>query len=357
MIFSFLICLCGCNEKREPAKEIAYPVQTAQAFSQSTPIFLETLGHIESLNSIEIRSRIEGSLTGVFFEEGQEVKEGSLLFTIDSKPYQAALRQAEGILEENLANLALAQEKVKRYRTLAQDDYYSQIDYETLQTNFAAATAIVEQNRAEVDKARIDLDYCWIYAPIDGMLGILNVDYGNLVAAPNGNSDPLVKLNQMAPIYATFSVPEYQLPKIQKAYKKQVLAVQAAYNTFDEEPFSGTLAVLNNEVDPNTGMIKLRALFDNKDRSLWPGQFVRVRLILETIPEGIIIPFSAVQMTLTDPIVFVVRPDSTVEQRKVSLGQRDGENILVLSGVKAQEKVVVSGQMNLSSGVKVYESL
>ncbi len=356
-IVFFLLLTCGCSEKA-PQKEIfAYPVKIGEASLKTVPIFIETLGHIESINSVDIRSRIEGNLTGVFFTQGQEIKQGCLLFTIDSKPYEATLRQAQGILEENRANLALAQEKVKRYRILAQDDYYSQIDYETLQTNFAATTAIVEQNTAAVDRAKINLDYCWIYAPIDGMLGILNVDYGNLVAAPDGTSDPLVKLNQMAPIYATFSIPEYQLPKIQKVYKKQTLKVLAAYDTFDQESFAGSLFMLDNSVDPNTGMIKLRAIFDNTDRSLWPGQFVRVRLILESIKDAVSIPFSAVQMTLTDPIVFVVRPDSTVEQRTVSLGQRDGDHCLVLSGVKAGEKVVVEGQMNLFSGAKVHEPL
>lgn len=317
------------------------------------PIFIETLGHVESITSIDIRSRIEGELTGVFFTQGQEVKQGDLLFTIDSKPYEAALKQAQGALDESLASRALAEEKVKRYKILAKEEYYSQLDYETLQTNLATTTALVVQNQAALDSAAINLDYCWIYAPIDGMLGILNVDFGNLVASPNGSSNPLVTLNQMDPIYVTFSIPEFQLPSIQKAYKKATLQVLAAYDQFDADSFSGNLFMLDNTVDVQTGMITLRGIFNNPDRSLWPGQFVRVRLILSTMPNAVVIPFAAVQMTLTDPIVFVVKDDNTVEQRTVKLGQREDENVIILNGLKGGEKIATDGLINLYQGARI----
>ena len=180
----WILCLIltACASKKAPPPAPAYPVQIGTSAVKSMPLFLETLGHVESITSIQIRSRIEGELTGVFFRQGQEVKQGDLLFTIDSKPYEAALKEAQGALEQNLANLALAEEKVKRYKILAKEEYYSQIDYETLQANFASAAALVQQNQGALDNAKINLDYCWIYAPIDGMLGILNIDYGNLVA-------------------------------------------------------------------------------------------------------------------------------------------------------------------------------
>ena len=354
--FPILITLiaASCSHAPTPKPAPSFPVEIGQAVQQNTPIFIEALGHVESITSIEIRSRIEGELTGVFFTQGQEVKQGDLLFTIDSKPYEAALKQAQGTLEESLANLALAEEKVKRYKILAKDEYYSQIDYETLQANQAATAALVQQNQAALDSAAINLDYCWIYAPIDGMLGILNVDYGNLVASPDGATTPLVTLNQMTPIYVTFSIPEYQIPQVQKAYRKNELQVLAAYDDFTGETFSGKLFMLDNAVDQQTGMIKLRAIFENDERQLWPGQFVRARLILSTMPDAVIIPFSAVQMTLSDPIVFIAKDDNTVEQRTVKLGQRDGENVIALSGVKGGEKIITDGQINLYPGAKIF---
>ncbi len=354
--FPILIALlaASCSHAPAPKPTPAFPVEIGQAVQQSTPIFIEALGHVESITSIEIRSRIEGELTGVFFTQGQEVKQGDLLFTIDSKPYEAALKQAQGALEESLANLALAEEKVKRYKILAKDEYYSQIDYETLQANQAATAALVQQNQAALDSAAINLDYCWIYAPIDGMLGILNVDYGNLVASPDGSTTSLVTLNQMTPIYVTFSIPEYQIPQVQKAYRKNELQVLAAYDDFTGETFSGKLFMLDNAVDQQTGMIKLRAIFENDERQLWPGQFIRARLILSTMPDAVIIPFSAVQMTLSDPIVFIAKDDNTVEQRTVKLGQRDGENVIALSGVQGGEKIITDGQINLYPGAKIF---
>ena len=351
LIIPFLFTSCA---KKTPPPPPAYPVEIGMAVSKPMPLFLEALGHVESITSIQIRSRIEGELTGVFFTQGKEVRQGDLLFTIDSKPYEAALKEAEGALEQSLAELALAEEKVKRYRILAKDEYYSQIDYETLQANFASQAAAVQQNQGAVDSAKINLDYCWIYAPIDGMLGILYVDYGNLVAAPDGNTDPLVILNQMAPIYVTFSLPEFQLPQIQRAYKKRELKVIAAYDRFDEETFEGALFMIDNQVDPKTGMIKLRATFDNEKRDLWPGQFVRTRLILSTLQNAVVIPATAVQMTLTEPIVFVVKQGNTVEQRTVKLGQREGDEIIVLEGLKGEEKIVTEGQINLFNGAKIF---
>lgn len=343
----------SCHKKQLQAPTPSYPVQIGVAKAQDTPIFIEALGHVQPITSIDIYSRIEGELTGVYFNQGQEVKKGDLLFTIDPKPYQAKLKTAQGLLEETMANLSLAEEKVKRYKTLTKDEFYSQIDYETLQANMAASTAQLISNQGQVDSASINLDYCWIYAPIDGMTGILNIDYGNLVCV--NCQTPLITLNQMAPIFVTFSIPENQLPNIQKAYRDNTLVVQAAYEDFKaEEIFEGTLYMLDNAVDQKTGMIKLRAIFENKNRELWPGQFIRNRLILKTMKNAVIIPFTAVQMTQTNPIVFVVNEDMTVAQRVVKLGQRQDDEVIVLNGLKAGEKIVIEGQMNLYSGSKVF---
>lgn len=345
-----LLVLTACHKKQVAPVVPSYPVKTGVAVQKEAPIYIETLGHVDSITAINIKSRIEGELTGVYFTQGQEVKKDDLLFTIDPRPYQAALKEAQATLDQNLANLALAGEKVKRYRTLAKDEYYSQIDYETLQANFAATSALVEQNRAQLDTALINLNYCWIYAPIDGMIGLLQIDFGNLVA---DNGTTLTTLNQMAPIYVTFAIPEFQLPQIQKYYGKGTLKVLASYEDFTEGNFEGKLFMLDNSVDQNTGMITLRALFENTKRELWPGQFIRTRLILYTIPDAVIVPYTALQLTQAGPVVFVVKDDMTVEQRPVTLGQREDANIIILKGITSGEKIVTEGQLNLFNGAKV----
>jgi multidrug efflux system membrane fusion protein len=351
--FCFLFLACGgCSKKQISVPPPAVPVHITQVVTRDAPVFIEALAHVDSITSIDIRSRIEGELVGIYFQQGQEVKKGDLLFTIDPKPYEAALKQAEATLEQNLANLALAEEKVKRYKSLAKDEYYSQIDYETLQANFAATKALVQQNRAQVDSAKINLDYCWIYAPIDGMTGILQIDYGNLIA--NDGTTPLTTLNQMDPIFLTISVPEFELPRIQKYHRQNPLTITAAYETFNEEVFAGTLYMFDNSVDPQTGMIKVRGLFKNPSRNLWPGQFIRSRIHLYSIPDAVIIPFTGVQMTQDGPTAFIVKNDWTVEQRKIELGQREDENVVILKGISVGEQVVIEGQLNLYPGAKVF---
>lgn len=349
------LLLAACHKKETAPVIPVYPIKVGVAEQKEAPIFIETLGHVSSITAINIKSRIEGELTGVFFTQGQEVKQNDLLFTIDPRPYQAALKEAQATLEENLANLALAAEKVKRYRTLAKDEYYSQIDYETLQANYAATAALVEQNRAQVDSALINLNYCWIYAPIDGMMGLLQVDFGNLVA---NDGSTLTTLNQMAPIYVTFSIPEFKLPLVQTQVKKNGgdirLKVLAAYEDFTSgDVFEGKLFMIDNAVDQKTGMITLRAIFNNTDRELWPGQFIRTRLVLYVMPDAVIIPYTALQLTQKGPIVFVLKDDHTVEQRPVTLGQREDSNIVILQGLKSNETIVTEGQLNLYNGAKV----
>lgn len=347
-----LALLSACHHKKPHTVTPKYPVQIGVAAQKEAPIFIEALGHVDSITQINIKSRIEGELTGVYFTQGGEVKKGDLLFTIDPRPYQATLNQAKAALEQNLASLSLAAEKLKRYRTLAKDEYYSQIDYETLQANYAEASALVEQTKAQVESANINLNYCWIYAPIDGQTGLLQIDYGNLVA-DNGNT--LTTLNQMTPIYVTFAIPEFQLPQVQKRFGKEELKVLAAYEDFtdQDEIFEGKLFMMDNSVDPNTGMITLRALFENGKRELWPGQFIRTRLILYTIPKAVLIPYTAVQLTQNGPVVFVVKENMTVEQRTVVLGQREDDNVIILKGIAAEEKIVIEGQINLYSGASV----
>jgi len=350
-LFFFSAFLFACSSKKEVPRAPSYPVEITDVTQAKVPIYIDALGHVDPIVSINIKSRIEGELTGVYFQQGREVKKDDLLFTIDPKPYEAALKQALATLDQNRATLALAQEKVKRYQLLTRDEYYSQIDYETIQSDYAAQLALVAASEAQVASARINLDYCWIYAPIDGMMSILYVDYGNLI----GNNDQdLASLKQMAPIYVTFSVPEVKLPQIQKYRRENTLRVLAAYEDFSGEVFEGKLDILDNQVDPKTGMILLRAVFENTKRELWPGQFVRTRLVLCVKEDAVVIPNTVVQQTISGPVAFVVKEDMTVERRALKLGARQDLSIIVLEGLSAGEKVVSEGQINLSDGVRVY---
>ena len=350
-LFVCLLLAAGCSKKAPPAPP-SYPVQIGQAETKAVPLYIESLGHVESIDTVQIRSRIEGELMEVYFREGQEVKKDDLLFTIDPRPYQATLKSQQALLEESLANLAIAEEKVKRFAQLTRDEYYSQIDYETLQANFASAAASVKGNEANVDSAAINLNYCWIYAPIEGLTGILQIDKGNLVSADG--QTPLITLNRMTPIYITFSIPEMYLPSVQKAHRKEPLAVQAAFENFQDGYFEGKLQMFDNSVDTSTGMIKLRATFTNSDRCLWPGSFVRTRLILQTLEKAVVIKAAAIQQTLSGPIVYAVKSDGCVTICKVKLGQREQDDIVVLEGLKGDETIVIEGQLNLYEGAKIF---
>lgn len=352
LLFLFLF---SCSSKKPVEKEMVFPVKITLVEEKDTPIFIEALGHVEPITSVEIRSRVEGEIVKIYCKEGDEVQRGDPLFEIDPRPYEIAFRQMKALLEQNLANLALAQEKLKRYKILAKEEYYSQIDYETLQANYISTSALVDQNRAQLDQARLNLDYCTITAPITGRLGTLNVTYGNLVSAPDGTSSPLILLNQMDPIYVSFFIPEYLFPKVQRKGKN--LCVLASYEDFEDSFFEGNLFMLDNQVDPKTGMVQLKAIFLNDKRALWPGQFLRVRLVLEILEKAKIIPFSAVQMTMQEPIVFVVTEEGKVEERKVELGQRDKDQVIVTKGLKKNEQIVLEGQMNLYDGAKVHAHL
>jgi membrane fusion protein, multidrug efflux system len=349
--FFILLVLAACHKPKVEPPTPTYPVSVSVAEQKEAAIFLEALGHVEAITSVQIRSRVEGELTGVYFTQGQEVKKGDLLFTIDSRPYEASFKQAKATFEQNAAALALAEEKVKRYRLLAKEEYYSQMDFETLQANFASAKALVAQNEAQVEKALLDLNYCKIYAPIDGLTGALQIDQGNLITDAG---DPLVTVNQMSPIYVTFSLPEFQLSQVQKHRGQNSLKLLATFDDFTQDPFVGELFMIDNAIDSKTGMIQMKGLFNNEKKALWPGQFIRVRLILYSIPSAVVIPYAAIQLTQKEPIVFVLKEDNTVSQRRVKLGQREDDQIVILEGVKVGEKIVTEGQLNLSEGVKVY---
>ncbi len=350
-IFFALILLCSSCSKEKPEAPSPIPVKVQKVEPRDAPIFIDTIGHVDPVVKVEITSRVKGELTGVYFKQGDFVSKGDLLFTIDPRPFQATLDRAKASLEQNLASLKFAEEKVMRYASLTKEEYFSQIDFDQFQTDVETFSALVKQNQADVDQASVNLEYTWIYSPLDGRTGILKLDQGNLVR--DDERQILISVNQITPIFVTFAVPERDLPNIQEYQKEGKLQTLVAFEDFSEKSFCGCLEIIDNMVEQQTGMVKLRALFANKNEDLWPGQFVKTRLILTTLKNSIVIPNQAVDITTTGTFVYVVKDDKTVEQRKVKTGQREMNDIIILDGLKAGETIVTEGLINLYPGASV----
>ncbi|HEX2579459.1 MAG TPA: efflux RND transporter periplasmic adaptor subunit, partial [Rhabdochlamydiaceae bacterium] len=302
--------------------------------------------------SARIKPQAQGIIIAKYFTEGQEVQKNDLLLMIDPAPYQAELDRANAELAKNLATLRQAKDTVERYTTLVQDAYVSKLDYDRYVTNAATADAAVNQSRADVEKAQIDLSYCTITAPFKGVTSKLQIDVGNYVPIGGyGDTENIILvLNQISPIRVSFYVPEKDLPRITTLQQENSLKTTVILNN---ECIEGTLYLINNEVDEQTGTILLQALFTNEDQKLWPGQYLDVRLILETKKDAVLLPSQAVHIGQDGPYVYIVKSDNTVELRKVKTGQKEDERLIVESGVEPGETVVLEGQLNLYPGAKV----
>ncbi len=344
----------SCSKKKKQPQERTFPIKSAKATKKDALIFIDTIGHVRSLASIKIKSRIEGELIEVYFKEGQEVQEGDLLFSIDPRPYIAQLERTKGELKENVANLQLARDKVSRYSALVKEEYISELDFDSLTTDVLRYEALIDQNKADIEKAQINLDYCQIYSPINGVTGILQIDKGNLIAQ-EGNV-PLIRLDQITPIYVDFSIAEKDFPKVQHYSKIHSLQIRAAYDDIEHHYKEGDLQLYDSYVDMQTGMIKLRAIFKNTDKELWPGEYVKTRVILTTQKDAVIIPYQSVQLTTAGPVVFIVQKDQTVKMQKIKLGQREDENVIVNEGIKENDEIVTDGQLNLYDDAKIFYS-
>jgi len=340
----------GCDKKtptsfeRPPA-----PVVTAPAVAQDVPLYIDAVGKIAAREVVSIQPQVSGRITKIHFSDGADVKTGDLLFTIDPRPYQAQLNQAEANLAQAVAALNLAKVNFARVESLSDSRAVSRQDYDTKKNAVQAAEAVVNQNRAAVESARLNLEYARIRSPIDGRTGQRNVDAGNVVSANNGS---LVVIQRLDPIYADFTVAEKQLGAVQRNMTKRVLRVEVRLPE-EVEPREGKLTFLDNSVQEGTGTVKLRATLANRDRRFWPGQFANVRLILSMQEDAVLIPADAPQMSAKGPFVYVVKEDSIADLRPVMLGQRQGDRVVITDGVKAGERVVVQGQLGVTPGGKV----
>lgn len=329
----------------------AIPVLVATAAQKSVPLQIRAVGNVEAYAVVSVKSQVTGVLTQAHFKEGQDVKKGQLLFTIDPRPLEAALRQSEANLARDTAQLRNLREQVKRYAELVEKQYVSREQYDQIRTNADAAEAVVEADKAAVENAKVQLSYCYIYSPINGRVGSLLVNEGNLVRVNDGS--PLVVINQVNPINVTFAVPESHLADLRRHMAGGELRVEASFSSDEGRPERGKLEFVDNAVDRSTGTVKLKGVFTNSERRLWPGQFVNVALTLTTEAGAVVIPSEAIQVGQEGQHVFVVKEGNRVEMRPVTIQWTDLGEAIIAKGLTPGEQVVREGQFLLGPGSRV----
>lgn len=373
--------LTACSGNRTNAKTEAspIPVRIASVVQKDVPVEVIAIGNVQAYSTVSVKSLVSGELMDVFFKEGQEVQKGEVLFKIDSRPFEAALRRAEGNLARDQAqakqaeaNLAKdtaqaknAETQSSRYENLYKEGVVAKEVYDqfrtsaesndaTLQADRAAieyAAATIRSDRAAIENAKLDLENCTIRSPINGRTGYLIVHQGNIIKA--NDVPPLVVINQIQPIYVTFSVPEQHLTEIKRQMAAGNLEVSVVVPKSEGHTVVGVLTFIDNMVDITTGTIRLKGTFANQERLLWPGQFVNVVLTLSRRPNALLVPSQAVQSSQTGQYVFVVMPDLKAEYRSIKIGATVRNEIIVEQGLMAGEEVVTDGQLRLTAGARV----
>jgi len=354
------------------------PVVVAIAKTRDVPVELDIIGNVEASSTVTIKPQVSGELTKVLFREGDFVKAGDPMFEIDRRTLEAQIRQAEANLARSealsrqaqanlardIANTEYAKSQAGRYDELAKEGVISKEQDQQFQSQAQAQTealaadraaiesskADIAANRATIDNLKVQLGFTTIRSPITGRTGTLLVKQGNIVSA---NQSELVTINQLQPVFVSFAIPESQLKHVASRFGKEKIEVLAAPQAGGEDPHRGLLTFYENTVDPNTGTIKLRGTFANEDRKMWPGEFVRVRLRLDVLPNAVVVPNEAIQTGQDGQFLYVVKQDRTVESRPVTTSARVGQELVVESGLQAGETVVTEGQLRLAPGMKV----
>jgi multidrug efflux system membrane fusion protein len=343
LLFAILVLFSGWRfyvQKKNAAKANQPPVRpvlVTKVVSKDVPVYLDEIGTCAAYETVQVQAQVTGVITSRHFQDGSDVKKGDLLFTIDPRPYQATVDQAK-------AQTILDQITLKRQQQLRARNVVAPQDLDTAQANTAKSEAVAEA-------AQVNLDYCYIKSPINGRVGLRNVDVGNLV---NPSSPSLVTIQGLDPIYTDFTVAETDLALVRKYLGGPNVKVETRDPDGKVAPRLGDLYFIDNAVQPGSGTVKARAVTPNPDRALWPMEFVRVRFILDQINDAKLVPAQAVQISQNGPFVFVVKPDNTVDLRPVKPGQKqDGDLTVIESGLKADETVVVTGQLALAPGSHV----
>jgi len=341
----------GAREGRKGAKgPPAVPVTVALVAQETVPIELRAIGNVEAYSTVALKARVDGQIVEVNFREGAPVKKGEILFRIDPRPYEAALRQAEANALRDVSARNQARSQDRRYQDLLEKNFVSKEAYAQIRTNAETAEAVAKASQAALENARLNLEYCTIRSPLDGYVGKALLQAGNLVKA--NDVSPLVVINQVRPIYVNFAVPEQNLPEVRKYRAAGPLRVETLLDP-GAPPVQGQLIFVDNAVDPSTGTIRLRAQFENADAALWPGQFVNVSVRLYEQVGAIVIPSPAVQNGPQGQYVYVVGPDLVADVRKITVLRTDGERTIVATGLQKGERVVTRGQLRLGSKTRV----
>ncbi|MCY3975420.1 MAG: efflux RND transporter periplasmic adaptor subunit [Simkaniaceae bacterium] len=352
-ILSLLLsCLvvAGCSEKEDlPVNPPPVPVKSAVAGKGCALSYIDTTGHVEAVKSVDITAQITGSLTKVYVREGSRVRKGDLLFLIDEKPYRAAVKHAEGALEESIADLLYAKRTLERNRALVEEEYIAREAFDALLTKVHKGEGMVKQRQADLEQAEINLGHTLIRSPIDGRAGEILIHEGNLIT--QDQTAPLIVIKEIDPVYVAFSVGEKDFERVRGSRADVQVLIRSSGS---EGEYTGTLSFIDNRVDPSTGMIKCKALFRNEKHALWPDKYVKVRLILERIPDAVLIPSAALRKGMKGRYVYVIDEHLRALVRYVRTGQpQDDALTYVESGLQEGEKVVVDGQFNLSDKATV----
>ncbi len=349
-----LLCwLSACvGTKAAPGAPPPVPVLAATVEQKDVPLQVHAIGAVEAYSTVSVKTQITGELTGVFFKEGEDVTKGQLIFTLDKRPLEADVRRAEGALARDEAQAQNALSEQKRYESLVKAGVVSTQEYDRVAANAAALEAAVRADKGALENAKVQLVYASIYSPINGRTGNLLVHQGNMIKANDVPS--LVNINQVEPIYVTFTVPQQYLGEVKQYSRNGSLAVQAVIPGDTHGAITGKLSFIDNMVDSGTGTIKLKGVFANSDRRLWPGQFVDAYLTLKTQSNALVIPSQAIQNGQQGSFVYVIKDDNTVEARQVTTTEtQQAGQLIVQKGLAAGERIVTDGQLRLVPGSKV----
>jgi multidrug efflux system membrane fusion protein len=336
-----------------PAAPAPVPVVAAKVAQHDVPIYLTGVGTVIAYNTVVVRSQIQGQIVSINFTEGQSVHAGDLLAQIDPRPYQALIDQYTGTLERDQAQLVNAQANLTRYTTLGEKGWATPQLLETQKAQVGELQAAIKADQALIDAAKVQLSFTRLTSPIDGVVGLRQIDVGNIISPSTANG--LVVVTQLDPISLIFTLPETVLPQIQQRQQQTKTPLPVlAYSQDDAIKLDeGVLGLVNNEILQTTGSIQLKANFSNKSRQLWPGQLVNARLLVDTRHNGLTVPAGVVQQGPTGPYAYVVKPDNTVAIRQIKVAQISDGQALIDSGLQANEQVVVDGQYKLQPGAHV----
>jgi membrane fusion protein, multidrug efflux system len=373
--------MSGCGKKEQVGAFERPPVAVtvAAAVTRDVPVYLDQIGKCVAREVVAIQPQVSGRITQLHFKDGADVKKGDLLFTIDPRPFEVSLQQAKSNLDKNtafkkqaeatlardIAQAKYGEAQARRYAQLNKQGVVSNDQFEQMQTNADALNATVNADRAAVhnaeeaikvdqatiENAKLQLSYCYIRSPIDGRAGQRLVDIGNVVNP--GNTTPLLVIQRMDPIYADFTISQNELSAVQKQMGRGTLKAEVHLPDATDKPVVGQLTFLDNAVQDTTGTVNLRATIANKGRRFWPGRFVNVRLVLDTLKGAVLVPATAAQLSARGRYVYVVKDDMTVELRPVTVGQRQDDMVVIEKGVVAGERVIISGHMGVMPGGKV----